>query len=207
MKRCSKCREFKALTDFHKSKASGDGHTNRCKPCATSAAKEWGANNPERRRKIVADWRRNNPDAEKGYRRINSKAIVERVNKWRKDNPDRFANHAPTRARYMARWRKVNRQTITEWAELNKWSMRARVAKRRAQRKRATPTWSDQTAVQSFYKSADALNMLLGEWHHVDHIVPLQSDAVCGLHTHFNLQILTAEQNRLKSNRHWPDKP
>lgn len=203
-KRCSKCRVTKQLSDFHKSKASGDGHNNRCKPCAKAAATEWAKANPERRAAIGKKWAANNPEKRRAYCAANSAKIIARVKKWRADNPEKFALHKPTRRAYLMKWRIANRAAIDTWNEENKWAMRSRVAKRRARRMQATPTWADAKAIQSFYISADALNMLTGEWHHVDHIVPLQGKTVCGLHNQFNLQILTATENRLKSNRHSP---
>jgi hypothetical protein len=41
----------------------------------------------------------------------------------------------------------------------------------------------------------------------VDHIIPLKSDFVCGLHCHTNLRVITAEENKAKNNRYWPDMP
>jgi 5-methylcytosine-specific restriction endonuclease McrA len=43
--------------------------------------------------------------------------------------------------------------------------------------------------------------------HEVDHIVPLKSPLVCGLHVEHNLQVIPATQNRRKHNRVWPDMP
>ena len=67
----------------------------------------------------------------------------------------------------------------------------------------ATPPWLTDTmikAMQDIYKRA-------GGAEHVDHIVPLVSKIVCGLHVPWNLQIIEAKKNMSKSNTAWPNHP
>ena len=80
-------------------------------------------------------------------------------------------------------------------------------AKRRAARIRATVAWADPVKVAWFYAEAQRLTKLTGMVYHVDHIVPLTSELVCGLHNEFNLQLLPGADNIRKHNRRWPNMP
>lgn len=77
--------------------------------------------------------------------------------------------------------------------------------KRRLSTLRATPSWASQDAIRAIYEGARVIELSSGLRHAVDHVVPLNSPLVCGLHAENNLQVLTAHENAKKGNRHWPD--
>lgn len=84
---------------------------------------------------------------------------------------------------------------------------RAETRRRAAARKRATPAWADEAAIREFYVEAARRELRTGIRHDVDHIVPINSPVVCGLHCEDNLQVMTKYANIKKSNRVWPDMP
>lgn len=57
------------------------------------------------------------------------------------------------------------------------------------------------------YAKAEILTRITGIKHEVDHIVPILSGVVCGLHWHGNMRVVTKAENASKGNRHWPDMP
>ncbi len=82
--------------------------------------------------------------------------------------------------------------------------------KRRHSEKRngqTVPAWVNNSAISEVYREARTLTELTGVPHHVDHVVPLRSPLVCGLHWEKNLQVLPATNNIRKGNRWWPDMP
>ena len=85
--------------------------------------------------------------------------------------------------------------------ETHKHKFYVQRAKRRASEKLAVPPWAEHDLIKTLYAKAMELGF------EVDHIVPLNSDIVCGLHCWHNLQLLDMSINRSKGNREWPDMP
>lgn len=54
--------------------------------------------------------------------------------------------------------------------------------------------------ILQFYIQAQLLNLTKSRRYQVDHIIPLTHQLVCGLHTEFNLQVLSKVKNTNKSN-------
>ena len=68
----------------------------------------------------------------------------------------------------------------------------------------ATPPWADAAlfaSMRAIYATANP------KFDHVDHIVPLKHELVCGLHVPWNLQVVPRRYNLAKSNNWWPDCP
>lgn len=83
----------------------------------------------------------------------------------------------------------------------------AEVALRRARKYRATPKWANPFFIGEIYHLAALRTKMLGFPWHVDHIVPLRSPLVCGLHVENNLQVIPAADNYAKRNNSWPGMP
>ena len=84
----------------------------------------------------------------------------------------------------------------------------ARSAFRRARKRQATPPWltpEHKKKIESHYVRARRKTAETGILYHVDHIVPLISEHVCGLHVPWNLRAIPASINLSKKNRHDED--
>lgn len=92
-----------------------------------------------------------------------------------------------------------NKEKISVYVKNNLPYFNRKSAERRAKKIKATPVWADNSAIADIFIEANYHQM------HVDHIVPLVSERVCGLHWEGNLQLLTATDNRRKKNTIWPD--
>lgn len=134
----------------------------------------------------------------KKYYAANKSEVLRKAKVYAASNKDKIGAR-------MTIWREANRahqiNYALEYKKNNPAMNRLWSSNYRAKKIMATPSWSNIEKVESIYKEGDRLNM------QVDHIVPLSSDIVCGLHCDDNLQLLTAKQNASKGNRHWPFMP
>lgn len=107
------------------------------------------------------------------------------------------ANPGKRRQKYKA-WRDCNltynRNRVRKWKKTHPQSVSFLFHKRKAAKLQATPPWVDLDAIRRIYELCP-LGLV------VDHVIPLQSPVVCGLHVAWNLQYLTPKENQEKGNR------
>lgn len=91
-----------------------------------------------------------------------------------------------------------------KYYESNKASYFSRNSLKRVSLRKAKPSWlssEQQKQIFSIYDLARECKNLTGDDYHVDHIIPLNGQSVCGLHVPWNLQVLPAEINLSKKNK------
>jgi 5-methylcytosine-specific restriction endonuclease McrA len=107
-------------------------------------------------------------------------------------------------ARAAARPPEEKRRLQKQYKDQNIDATRADTSVRRRRHREATPAWltpSERLAMRQLYIQARKLTEITGERYVVDHIVPLRSHEVCGLHVPWNLRVITQEENLKKSNK------
>jgi hypothetical protein len=188
--RCKKCLIEKPLTEFHVSRAMKLGVRKTCKACILAEIAQEYLENPGEHRIRSTQWVRNNPHRVRNIRRRSyEKHKVKRNLK---------------RGEYRVKNIEHERDREKNYLKNNRPIVYAKNARRRAAETRAVPsgvTAIQKAQMQEFYEIAFARTMQTDDKYHVDHIVPLRGDEVCGLHVPWNLQVLTEFENCSKHNR------
>jgi hypothetical protein len=141
---------------------------------------DWAADNARRALKPKTEAAK---AAGRRYYAANKEAVIAR------------ASRRPPEERRDARkaWKTRNPDLVQ--VSSNAWKRRAR---------EAAPKWltpQQKAEIAAIYAKARTLTRVTKTKYVVDHIVPLRSEVVCGLHVPWNLQILTHVENCAKSNR------
>jgi flagellum-specific peptidoglycan hydrolase FlgJ len=201
MKLCIDCKLTKDFAEYSRHATTTDRLMQRCKSCQSAynaryreanrerlnandrklaasqtevrreRSRQWREENPKRRQDQIKDYYQRHKDAgtlDLYYGKRDPEAMRQRAKQWRKDNPARVAYN---------------------------------IALARARRHQAVPKWltkEEKSAIKRLYEQCQKLSQETGIPHQVDHIYPLVSDIVCGLHCLANLQILTAAENNRK---------
>lgn len=182
VKKCSSCKTIKPFSDFNKNKSQKDGFDNNCKECRKLSR----LNNSDKRIKYMRDWRTKNPTARRDHYNKNKQSASLYAREYRNKNRDKLLLNSRI-------WRINNLDRDA-----------AKAARRRASKLNATPPWltkQDFEQIKELYEITKAFKLYTGEEYHVDHIVPLQGEGVCGLHVPWNLQVISAKENLSKHNK------
>lgn len=130
------------------------------------------------------------------------KPVTDFYAKSGKCKPCFIAHHAQGRALYRQLNKKKEALTKVAYYQANRGEFTARLAKRRAIKRKATPLWAETKRIQAYYDVASFFNEVNGYVkYHVDHVIPLAGKKVSGLHVHQNLRVILAAENISKKNK------
>jgi hypothetical protein len=148
---------------------------------------------------LKVEWEKANVTRAKYFRQYNQKASVkDRKNDWYTANRNKVIQSAATRPAAALR------EYRNAWKRNNVLQVRADTKARRRKHRVATPKWltrRQKSEIRQLYQIAMTMTKTTGEQYVVDHIVPLRSEFVCGLHVPWNLRVITREENLAKSNQ------
>ena len=221
-KKCSKCNEFKDLTEFHKNKTTSTGFSSNCKSCQKKYTKKYYEENKEKYKENTKKWREENKEYNKKYYEKNKEKYKEHNKKYYEENKE-----------YYKKWREENKEYYKKYHEENK----ERIREYQKNRLKTDSLFKLSSTLRSrtysafkakrWLKNSSNIKMLgcdlqtanehiekqfkggmtwdnHGDWH-IDHIIPLASantkEELMKLCHYTNLQPLWAEENLSKSDK------
>lgn len=188
---CTVCKKEKDEALFYPNKAKRNGRTSECKECHKASTRQWAKKNLAACVKANNKWRKSNPEKVKEIRAAFYRKDLEKSRAYNKKKYNENHDGALATAK---KYRQANPDKI------NEASMRYY-----AKKSGSTPLWGNKFFLQEAYALARLRGKFTGLKWHVDHIVPIRSKIVCGLHAHTNVQVIPATINQRKQNKFWPD--
>lgn len=208
-KQCSICKQVKSSGEFPLNPHHKHGLNSSCKDCHNEYRKRRWWENREHELKR----------SRKYYLKNKKKRCASMRKKWH-ENRDKqlersrryYQSHKKERSEYTKKWR-VNRPEICrevnrKWRIKNKEKTRFYSFKYRSAKLLATPPWINENhekQMSLMYVLAKSLEVNTEGRFEVDHIIPLCGENFCGLNVPWNLQVISASQNRSKGNKLIPE--
>lgn len=187
-KSCTKCNRVLSATlvYFYKSSDGKYGLRSICKECCRKQKNKYYIKNRGYILNREKEYKENNKNKIKEY---NKQYYLDNKEKRLKYNKKHYHNNV-----------EKEKERRKKYYFDNKEKYVACVAKRRAIKLQATPDWLTEEHLEDiewcyWLAGHDSENL------HVDHIVPLQGNNVCGLHVPWNLRVILAKDNLSKSNK------
>jgi 5-methylcytosine-specific restriction endonuclease McrA len=148
---------------------------------------------------LKVEWQESAEKRSGYYQEYNRREDVkEKKSDWYQRNKEQVIDAAKTTPAHKKREYQKN------WKEKNIVWVRADTKSRRRKHRQATPKWltrEEKSSMRQIYQIAITMTKTTGEQYVVDHIIPLRSEEVCGLHVPWNLKVITQEENLRKSNK------
>jgi hypothetical protein len=150
---------------------NGDCLCEKCVEFTRALKTKWSAENKEK----AIKWRANNPDKMNEYKKAwverNKAKAAENIRKWKINNPHKMAAYTENR-------RSAKLQRLPKWnSEFDSFVFEEAARIARVRSKITGIKWS------------------------VDHMIPLQAEEACGLHTAANIQVVPSSLNFSKINK------
>lgn len=203
MKRCSRCGSEKSLSLFPKNASRPDGLNLWCKECSAIAARDYyRKNKSEVRARLKSEHQKaRKASDDRLYRERHRDRLLEKKRSDYAANRERHL--AGSRASYAENPDQAKARAL-QWKLNNRAKHNAGCMERHARKLCATPPWlndDDRWMISEAYELAKLREVVTGGRWHVDHVVPLRSKLVCGLHVPWNLAVIPAWLNCSKRNR------